>query len=84
MTLPTGATRTALRFTQVVFDGHDAGRWGGLRPQPRHLDLPTSISNWLSASLRHFTVTSVRAILRRVRLAASRDASMTLGPDDWW
>ena len=71
-------------LTPSVFGAH-AGSGEGLRSQPQHL-LPhtqaTSISNWLSASLRHFTMTP-RAILRRVRLAASSDASMTPGADDW-
>ena len=44
----------------------------------------TLTSNWLSASLRHSTVTPRVPILRRVRLAAARNAPVPLGPDDWW
>ena len=57
--------------------GHARG-WG----DPAR-NLFTWISQRHSASPRRFTVTPrVPSILRRVRLAASRDAP--LGPDDWW
>ena len=44
----------------------------------------TIIWNCLSASLRHFIVPPRVAILRRVRLVATRDAFPSPETDDWW
>ena len=54
-------------------------RLGRLGTQPVHLHLPSAQRT--SSSRRRG---SARAILRRVRLAASRDALVHFSPDDWW
>ena len=71
----------SLCFTSTVFDGH-AGAGMTLpaisSPESPSVSAPpptalraTSISNWLSASLRHFHHDFARASLRRVPLTAS-------------
>ena len=44
-------------------------------------DIKLELAQRISPSLHR---DSARAMLRRVRLVASRDAQMPLGPDDWW
>ena len=83
--------QNGLRFIPAVSDAQ-AGRLWRLSTQLGHLDLPPTqhhlslhndreLAQRTSSSLHR---DSARAILRRVRLAAPRDAPMPLGPDDWW
>ena len=80
--------RNGIRFAPVVLDGH-AGELWRLRTQPGRLDVPTAQRREINLELAQRISSSLHcdyvfAILRRVRLAASRDASLLLGSDEWW
>ena len=74
-----------IRPTPVVFDGHARGSWISQRLNTTSLrtrrDTNLELAQRISSSLHR---DSAREISRRVRLAASRDASQLLGADDWW